>query len=106
MQRIRRHDTVVVLSGDERGKTGKILRLDGGCALVEGVNLVWKHLRRSQQHPQGARIQKEAPIPLARLALLSPGDNKPTRVGIQTLPNGTKIRICRRTKQPIPDPKA
>ena len=104
--KIRRNDVVTVIAGDEKGKSGKILRLvDGGRVLIEGVNLVWKHLRRSQQHPHGARIQKEAPLHVSNVAVLSPADNKPTKIGYQVLPNGSKVRICRRSKQPIPEPK-
>ena len=104
--RIRRNDTVVVLWGDEKGKAGRVIRVEGDRVVVEGVNLLWKHLRRSQQHPHGARIQKEASMPLAKVALQSPADSKPTKVGWQILPNKSKVRICRRTKQPIPEPKA
>ena len=104
-ERIRRHDQVVVISGDESGKKGKVLRIEGDRVLVEGVNLVWKHLRRSQQHPHGARIQKEATLHLSNVAIISPADEKATRISYQILPNGTKIRVCRRSKQPIPDPK-
>ncbi len=104
--KIRRNDTVVLLAGDERGKTGRVIHVDETTAVVEGLNLVWKHLRRSKDQPQGARIQKEAAVPLSRLALLSPADGKPTKVGFQVLPNGSKVRICKRSKQPIPEPKA
>jgi len=58
--RIRRNDVVRVMTGTEKGKEGKVLSVDAdsGRILIEGVNKTWKHLRRSQQHPHGARIQK------------------------------------------------
>ena len=103
--KIRKHDVVQVIGGDEKGKRGKVLRIEEDRILIEGVNLVWKHLRRSQQHPHGARIQKEATLHISKVALLSPGDDKPTKIGYQILPNKAKVRICRRTKQPIAEAK-
>ena len=99
--RIRRNDVVQVISGDEAGKSGKVIEIVEGRALVEGVNRVWKHLRRSQQHPHGARIQKEAPIPLPRLALVCTACSKPTKVGYKKTEGGEKTRVCRKCKAAI-----
>ncbi|MBI4565264.1 MAG: 50S ribosomal protein L24 [Planctomycetes bacterium] len=100
--RIRTHDTVRVISGNERGKTGKVLRLaEGDRAVVEGLNFVWKHMRRSQQHPHGARIQKEAPIHVAKLMLVCSSCGKPTRISTKRLDSGEKVRVCKKCKATI-----
>ncbi len=99
--RIRRNDIVQVIAGDDAGKTGKVLEVDGDRVLVEGVNFVWKHLRRSQQHPHGARIQKEAPMRQSKLAVVCPSCSKPTRVGRKVIEGGEKVRICKKCRQPI-----
>ena len=68
--KIKRNDQVRVIAGDEKGKRGKVLRVipETGRALVEGLNLVKRHLRKSQEHPHGQIAEKEAPIALSNLA--------------------------------------
>ncbi len=78
---VRKGDTVAVLAGDDRGRQGKVLQVlpDRGRALVEGVNLVTKHLRKTQDNPQGGIVRKEAPIALSNLKPLreaEPGGRK------------------------------
>ena len=99
--RIRRNDIVKVIAGDDAGKTGKVLEVDGDRILVEGINFVWKHLRRSQQHPHGARIQKEAPLQQSKLAVVCPSCSKATRIGRKVVEGGEKVRICKKCRQPI-----
>ncbi len=101
--KIRKNDIVQVMTGEERGKTGKVLSVDRqeGRVVVEGVNYVWKHLRRSQQHPHGARIQKEAPIRVSNLAVMCPACNKPTRVAMKKLEGGDKVRICKKCRAEV-----
>ncbi len=98
--RIRKNDIVQVMTGDEKGKKGKVLSVDlrRGRVIVEGVNYVWKHLRRSQQHPHGARIQKEAPISVSDLAVVCPACNKPARVAVKRLESGDKVRVCKKCR--------
>lgn len=74
--KIRRGDTVRVIAGDEKGRQGKVLAVDRatGRALIEGLNLVRRHLRKSQEHPRGAIAQKEAPIALSNLARVAKGE--------------------------------
>jgi large subunit ribosomal protein L24 len=100
---IRRNDVVRVIAGSEKGKTGKVLSVDrkAGRALVEGVNRRWKHLRRSQQHPHGARIQKEAPLDLSNLQLICGSCNKPTRAVMKRLEDGERVRICKKCRQAV-----
>ena len=79
--RIRKDDIVEVISGDHKGARGKVLRiLDGNRVIVEGVNMVIRHMRKSRQHPQGGRIQKEAPIHISNVQPIDPKTDKPTRV--------------------------
>ena len=99
--RIRRNDIVKVIAGDDAGKTGKVLEIVGDRILVEGVNFVWKHLRRSQQHPHGARIQKEATLHESKLAVVCPSCSKATRVGRKVIEGGEKVRVCKKCRQPI-----
>jgi len=94
--RIRRGDMVAVVSGDDRGKRGRVLRLvtEKNRVVVEGVNLVYRHLRRSQQHPQGGRIRREAAIHLSNVMPIDPENNKPTRVGVNRA-DGKRVRVAR-----------
>ena len=100
---IRKNDIVTVITGEEKGKTGKVLGvdLDSGRVLVEGVNFIWKHLRRSQQHPHGARIQKEASVHLSNVKIVCQSCNKPTRVVSKKLEDGGRARICKKCRQAV-----
>ncbi len=105
MAKIRKGDRVVVLSGKDRGKEGVVSAVfpSEGTLLVDGVNVVTKHRKPNQAGVmQGGRIQKDMPIPIARVAIISPEDGKPTRVGYRITPDGEKVRICRRTGADIP----
>lgn len=97
MARIRKGDLVEVRSGADKGKRGKVLRVLPGTdqALVEGVRLVYKHLRKSQKHPQGGRVRREAPIYASKLALVDPSTGAPTRVSYRTV-DGQKVRVARK----------
>lgn len=100
---VRKNDIVKVLTGDHKGATGKVLEVDRAAerVLVEGVNFVWKHLRRSQQHPHGARIQKEAPVHLSNVAVICQSCNKPTRIAMKTVEKSGRTRICRKCQQAV-----
>jgi len=92
---IRSGDTVVVIAGRDKGKTGKVLRILTGKdrCVVEGVNRVWKHVRPSQRSPQGGRIQKDAPIHLSNVMPVVPGGTRGTRVRTEVR-DGQKHRIA------------
>jgi len=93
---IRSGDTVVVLAGRDRGKTGRVLRVvvKSGRVVVEGINRVWKHVRPSQRNPQGGRIQKDAPIHMSNVMPVAPGGGTVgTRVRSQDR-EGQKHRIA------------
>ncbi len=92
---IKTGDTVIVTSGADKGKTGKVLRIITGKdrVVVEGVNRVWKHVRPNQRNPQGGRIQKDAPIHLSNVMPLDPSTGKGTRVRFEER-NGRKHRVA------------
>lgn len=92
-------DIVEVLSGDDKGKRGKVIRIfrDSNKVVVEGVNRVYKHLKPSRQNPQGGRLSKEMPINASNVALIDPTTNKPTRLGVKYLADGSKVLISKRS---------
>ena len=96
--RIKVDDIVVVISGDDSGQRGKVLSIDreSGKLSVEGVNKVYKHVKRSQKNPQGGRLSKEMPIPISNVLLYCQSCAKPTRVGARFLPDGSKERFCKK----------
>jgi len=103
MNRIKKNDTAVVIAGEDAGKTGKVLRVipDRGKIVVEGVNLIYKHVRRSQQNPQGGRIQKEAPIDASNALLFCEKCQRGVRVRFEVR-DGVKRRVCKRCGNPFP----
>lgn len=103
MNKIKKNDIAYVLSGRDRGKTGKVFRVFPlkDRALVEGINYVKKHARKTKQDQQGGIVQKESPIHLSNLAVLCKTCNKPALVGINVLADGTRARFCKRCKEVI-----
>jgi large subunit ribosomal protein L24 len=97
--KIKKGDRVRVLTGKDRGKEGTVLRAlpTEGKLIVEGVNTVKKHQKPTRVNQSGGIIERDMPIPVANVAVLSPGDGRPTRVGYRVSPDGTKVRVCRRT---------
>ncbi len=95
--RIKKNDTVVVIAGGERGKSGKVLRVNTSAkrAVVEGLNMVKRHTKGTPQSPSGI-IDKEAPLHLSNLMAVCDKCNAPTRLGKKLLENGDAVRICRR----------
>lgn len=84
--RIRKDDLVEVISGDHKGARGKVLRVlrDPERVIVEGVNMVYRHVRPSQRNPQGGRMQREAPLHICKVMPVDPSTGKPTRVRFRT----------------------
>ena len=89
---IRKDDTVVVLTGDDKGTRGKVLRVlrAEGKVVVAGVNRVYRHLKPSRLNPQGGRLSKEMPVQASNVMLIDPSTNRPTRVGVRYLDDGSK----------------
>ena len=106
--KIRRDDEVVVISGKDRGKTGRVLRVDPkkSKVYVEGLNIVKRH-QRPQQVPNAQRaetvggvIEKEGPIHISNVMLVDPKDKKPTRIGI-TREDGQRMRVAKRSQSKL-----
>lgn len=98
--KIRKGDKVKILAGRDRGKMGKVLHVypNKDRALVEGINMVKKHMRKSQQNPNGAIVHKELPIHISNLSLLDPVSSKPTRVKTLVAEDGSKQRVAAKSK--------
>lgn len=96
---IKKDDQVYVLSGEDRGKTGRVLSVDRkkDRAIVEGINIVTKAMKPNAQHPQGGLVKMEAPIRLCKLSLIDPKSGKPTRIGVRVEEDGTKVRISKKS---------
>ena len=97
--RIIKGDEVIVISGKDRGKQGKVLRVDPRKqrVYVEGLNIIKRHMRARQGSMEpGGVIEKEGPIHISNVMLVDPKDNKPTRVGISR-ENGLRVRVTKRT---------
>jgi large subunit ribosomal protein L24 len=101
--RIRKNDQVRVISGKSKGKEGKILRSIPAkkMVVVEGVNVVSRHVRPSQKNPQAGIIKQEAPIYAAKVMLVCPQCGAATRVGSSFLESGKKVRVCRKCSEII-----
>ncbi len=95
---IRTNDIVEIIAGDDCGERGKVLRVDhqAGKIIVEGVNRVYKHVRRSQRNPQGGRLSKEMPIQISNAVLVCPKCGATARTGARYLEDGSKERYCKK----------
>ncbi len=93
---VKKNDTVMVITGDEKGKKGRVLAVEQkkNRLLVERVNIIKKHMKPSRKYTQGGIIEKEAPIQRANVMLVCPKCDKPTKIGNRILENGKKIRSC------------
>ena len=96
---VRKGDTVIVVSGKERGKRGRVLRVipEKGRVVIERINMIKKHQRPTQKIRQGGIIEREGSIHLSNVMLLDPTSGKPTRVGARALGDGKKVRVARRS---------
>jgi large subunit ribosomal protein L24 len=101
MAKIRHDDTVIVISGKDKGKTGKVIRVEPAKdrVYVEGLNMVKRHQRPVAGRPnlQVGVIEKEGPIHVSNVAILDPSEHKPTRVGYETNEQGKRVRVTRRS---------
>ena len=101
--KIRRGDTVMVIAGKEKGKSGKIERIqaDKNRVVVEGINMVIRHMRPRPDVRQAGRVQKESPIHLSNVMLVCNKCSKPTRVRATYLDDGKKVRVCLQCRETI-----
>jgi large subunit ribosomal protein L24 len=100
---IKVNDTVVMLSGRDKGQKGKVIKVDraNNKLVVEGLNKIFKHVKRSQRNPQGGRLSKESFVDAAKVALVCPQTGQPTRIGVRYLADGTKERYSKKSGQTI-----
>ena len=96
MLRIRRDDTVIVMAGKDKGKTGKVVRVfpKVNKAVIENINMVKKSVKKSDTYPQGGSVELEKPVAMANLMLVDKKSNKPTRFTVKVLKDGSKERIA------------
>lgn len=100
---VKKDDNVVVLKGKDAGKQGKILISNptDRKVIVEGVNLIKRHMRPSNTNPKGGIVEKEAPIFAAKVQVVCPSCSKPTRVGRKVIENGKHVRYCKKCGQSL-----
>ncbi len=103
MLKIKRGDTIQVVKGKDRGKKGKVLNILAGQkrAIVEGINLIKKHKRRTQADQQGGIVSVEVPIAVPNLMIVCKHCGRAARVGFMELKDGTKSRFCKACKEAI-----
>lgn len=101
--KVRKGDTVEIITGKDLGKRGEVLHVNpkAGKVLVQGVNQVFKHVRPSRQQPQGGRVQKEMPLQISNVMVVDPKTDQPTRVGFRILPDGTKERFAKKSGEAL-----
>lgn len=100
---IKKGDTVYVNTGENRGATGKVLKVyvDKQRALVEGVNMISKSVKPDAKHPQGGIVKQEAPIHISNLNVLDPKSGKPTRIGRRLNEEGKHVRYAKKSGEEI-----
>ena len=96
---IRENDVVQVIAGRDAGQRGKVLKVDrkNNLVVVEGLNKVYKHVKRSQRNPQGGRLSRENFMPACKVMVICPQSGKPTRLGVRLLADGSKERFSKKS---------
>jgi large subunit ribosomal protein L24 len=99
--RIKKGDSAIVLSGKNKGKSGRVLSVKphDDKLIIEGVNIVKKHMKPSKKYSQGGIIEKEAPLHFSKIMLVCPKCSKPTRIAHVILEDGKKLRTCKKCKE-------
>jgi large subunit ribosomal protein L24 len=98
--RIRKNDTVAVISGKDKGKRGRVIEVLPKLkrVRVEGVNKIKRHTKPNpQKNVKGGIVERENPLHVSNVALIDPKSDKPTRVGIKTMPDGSRVRVAKRS---------
>lgn len=103
--RVRKNDIVRVISGNDRGKEGKVLKVfpTSGRIIVEKVNMIKRHQRASRDVPQGGIVEKEGPINASNVMLVCPNTGKPTRIGKDVLSDGSRARVSKKSGEMLND---
>jgi large subunit ribosomal protein L24 len=107
LSRIQKGDTVVVISGKDKGKKGKVMRFsaEDNRVLVEGVNLVKRHMKPNPRMQQGGILEREQPINASKVMLVDPSTGKGTRMKVKTDDKGVKVRVAAKSGEEIPSPR-
>jgi large subunit ribosomal protein L24 len=100
-QSIKKNDTVLVITGREKGKKGRVLSVfpSNSRLLIERINMIKKHMKPSKKYTQGGIIEKESPLHISNVLLICPRCNKPTRIGSTLLQDGRKVRVCKKCSE-------
>ena len=101
MNKIKKGDTVQVITGKDKGKEGKVIAVKKGKVIVEGVNMVTRHVKPRNQTQQGGRIEQEGPIFVSNVMLYCDKCKRPVRAGKKLLEGGGKIRVCTKCGEPF-----
>ncbi|MBN1782525.1 50S ribosomal protein L24 [bacterium] len=98
-----KNDMVLVISGNYKGKKGKVLKVmpKENRVIVEGVNFIKRHTRRSQKNQQGGIVEKESPIHVSKVLVICPKCDTPSRLGRKVLDDGKRVRICKNCQEMI-----
>lgn len=101
--RLKKGDTVIVLSGKYKGKTGKVTATHPSLnkVTVEGINIVKKHVKPNREHPQGAIVELTKPIWVSKVAIVEPTSKKASKIGFSTGKDGAKVRVYKRSGKEI-----
>lgn len=101
--RIKKGDTALVITGKEKGKMGRVLSVipKKEVVLIEGLNILKKHMKPNRKYTQGGIIEKEGPIHISNVMLVCPKCNKPTRIAAKLLSDEKKSRVCKKCKEVI-----
>lgn len=101
--RIKKEDTVLVLTGKESGKRGRVISVmpKEGKLLVERVNIIKKHMKPSRKNQQGGIIEREGPLHISKVMLVCPKCSAPTRMGVTVFDDGRRARTCKKCKEVI-----
>jgi large subunit ribosomal protein L24 len=107
VQRLQKGDNVVVISGKDKGKKGKVMRLfkEENRVIVEGVNLVKRHMKPNPRMQQGGILEREQPIHASNVMLVDPSTGNGTRIRVKTDDKGLKIRVAAKSGEEIPSPR-
>jgi large subunit ribosomal protein L24 len=102
---IKKNDTVLVITGKEKGKRGRVLSFypSKGGVLIEKINMIKRHMKPSRKYSQGGIIEREAPINISNVELICPKCNKPTKIGNTFLQDGRKVRMCKKCMEVMDD---
>ena len=101
--KVKKGDTVIVIAGKDRDKKGKVLAAypREGRVVVEGVNIVKRHVKPGMANPEGGIVEREAPLHVSNVAHVDPKTGGATRVGFRILPDGTKVRYAKKSGETI-----